>query len=69
MKELIDELEEIQKTIEDTDFMSYDEYTRKKNQKNINLFYNKLDKLINKLKNKQFNKRLEIYFDNLQKKQ
>ena len=60
MKELIDELEEIQKTIEDTDFMSYDEYTRKKNQKNINLFYNKLDKLINKLKNKQFNKRLEI---------
>ena len=50
MKELIDELEEIRKTIEDTDFMSYDEYTRIKNQKNINLFYNKLDKLINKLK-------------------
>lgn len=69
MKELIDELVEIQKTIEDTDFMSYDKYTRIKNQKNINLFYNKLDKLINKLKNKQFNKRLEIYFDNLQKKQ
>lgn len=69
MKELIDELEEIQKTIEDTDFMSYDEYTRIKNQKNINLFYNKLDKLINKLKNKQLNKRHEIYLDNLQKKQ
>lgn len=69
MEELIDELVEIQKTIEDTDFMSYDKYTRIKNQKNINLFYNKLDKLINKLKNKQFNKRLEIYFDNLQKKQ
>lgn len=69
MKELIDELEEIQKTIEDADFMSYDEYTRIKNQKNINLFYNKLDKLINKLKNKQLNKRHEIYLDNLQKKQ
>lgn len=69
MKELIDELVEIQKTIEDTDFMSYDEYTRTKNQKNISLFYNKLDKLINKLKNKQFNKRLEIYSNNLQKKQ
>jgi len=69
MKELIDELVEIQKTIEDTDFMSYDEYTRTKNQKNISLFYNKLDKLINKLKNKQLNKRHEIYLDNLQKKQ
>lgn len=69
MKELIDELVEIQKTIEDADFMSCDKHTRTKNQKNINLFYNKLDKLINKLKNKQFNKRLEIYFDNLQKKQ
>lgn len=50
MKELIDELIEIQKTIEDADFMSCDKYTRTKNQKNINLFYNKLDKLINKLK-------------------
>lgn len=50
MKELIDELIEIQKTIEDIDFMSCNKYTRTKNQKNIDLFYNKLDKLINKLK-------------------
>lgn len=69
MKELIDELVEIQKTIENSDFMSCDKHTRTKNQKNINLFYNKLDKLINKLKNKQLNKRHEIYLDNLQKKQ
>jgi hypothetical protein len=69
MQELIDELVEMQKTIEDTDFMSFDKHIRAKNQKNINLFYDKLDKMVKKLKKLQLDKELEIYFDNLQKKQ
>jgi len=69
MQELIDELVNIQRTIEDTDFMSCNKYLRIKNQKSINEFYNKLDKIIKKLKKKQFDKELEIYFDDLQKKQ
>ena len=67
MQDLIDELVEMQKTIEDTDFMSFDKHIRAKNQKNINIFYDKLGKMVKKLKKLQLDKELELYFDDLQK--
>lgn len=68
MQELIDELVNIQRTIEDIDFMSFDKHIRAKNQKNINIFYDKLGKMIKKLKKLQLDKELETYFENFNKK-
>lgn len=68
MQEIIDKLTKMQKTIEEIDFLSYDKHTKVRNQKSINSFYKELEKMIKKLKKLQFDKELETYFENFNKK-